>query len=63
MNKQIDDYFNRFKNIEVSKSTSGGGARFIHKIDLDYKNSYFFIYCSWRLESEGTVKELCNFML
>lgn len=60
MNKQIDDYFNRFKNIEVSKSTSGGGAGSILKIDLAYKNSYFFIYCSWRLESKGTVLATSN---
>jgi hypothetical protein len=47
--KDILDILERAKSKTIIKSTSGGGAGSILKVELE-GNSYFFFYCAWRLE-------------
>ncbi|MEN9918317.1 MAG: hypothetical protein RL662_753 [Bacteroidota bacterium] len=54
-NKDITYYLSILVNSKIVKSNSGGGAGSILKIEINNKDSYFFIYCCWRLESDATV--------
>ena len=43
---------------KVIRSTSGGGAGSIWLITL-VDDSYFFIYCDWRIEQNNRIKATC----
>jgi hypothetical protein len=50
----IKDFFKQPESVIVVKSSSGGGAGSILKVEFN-TNCYFFIYCTWRIEQNEHV--------
>lgn len=56
--KIYDSLLKQSINKKVIRSTSGGGAGSIWLITFD-DDSYFFIYCNWRIEQNNRIKATC----
>jgi len=56
---EIKNYLEKIKSLDIIKSTSGGGAGSILKIE--FENFYnLFIYCTWRVEKNDEVLATSN---
>lgn len=57
MKEELIKYLNNIKSSTVTKSTGGGAAGSIIKIELNNENSFFILYieCAWRIENKNKV--------
>jgi len=55
INMNLNEILKEIKGKTVIKSTTGGGAGSILKIELN-SNCYFFVYCAWRIEFNDVVQ-------
>lgn len=57
MKEELIKYLNSIKSSTVTKSTTGGAAGSIIKMELNNENSLFILYieCAWRIENKNRV--------
>jgi len=55
--KKLINYLNDLRSCTVTKSSAGGGAGSIAKIELEKEDSLYILYilCTWRIENKNTV--------